>query len=230
MRNELRWSALLTTKMKLSKYGVNHCLAFPPPWLLRWQLQERKMQCKVCFKKPWDTWRWYTMLWGNNVTCGYSPKSQHKEQILISCLVTWQSQPPFCFCIFLFCETEREQTQLRCTIQSIKHLMENQFQERREGKEGKETGKHVKRNWVALSSAMSQNHSMFCSSPERRVRRRLLHNSKMLLQVSSVVFFLLNPKGQEITHWSWRAGSYLRGTFLWAEFIIPTKLGGTFCY
>lgn len=197
MRNKLRWSALLITEMKLSKYGVNHCLVFPPLWLLRWRLQERKIQCKVCFKKPWDTWRRYTMLWGNNVTCGYNPKSKHKEQILISCLTTRQGWPPLCFSIFLLYETEREQTQLRCTIQSIKQLIENQFQERREGKEGKETGEHVKRNWVALSSAMSQNHNMFWFSPERRVRRRLLHNSKLLLQVSSVVFlFSLIPKGK----------------------------------
>lgn len=116
-------------------------------------------------------------------------QSQHKEQILISCLMTRQGWPPLCFSIFLLCETEREQTQLRCTIQSIKQLIENQFQERREGKEGKKTREHVKRNWVALSSATSQNHNMFCSFPERRVRRRLLHNSKLLLQVSSVVFF-----------------------------------------
>lgn len=135
MRKELRWSALLTTEMKLSKYSVNHCLAFPPPWHPRWQLQERKIQCKVCFKKPWDTWRRYTMLGGNHVTCGYNPKSQHKEQILISCLMTRQGWPPLCFSIFLLCETEREQTQLRCTIQSTKQW-KSSF--RKGGKEKKE--------------------------------------------------------------------------------------------
>lgn len=135
MRKELRWSALLTTEMKLSKYSVNHCLAFPPPWHPRWQLQERKIQCKVCFKKPWDTWRRYTMLGGNHVTCDYNPKSQHKEQILISCLMTRQGWPPLCFSIFLLCETEREQTQLRCTIQSTKQW-KSSF--RKGGKEKKE--------------------------------------------------------------------------------------------
>lgn len=228
-RNELGWSALLTTEMKLSKHCVNHCLAFPPLWLLQRQLQQRKIQSKVCFKKAWDIWRQYTVLWGNNGTRGYNPKSQHKEQILISCLMTWQGQPPLCFSIFLLCETQREQTQLRCTIQSIKQWKTSL---RKVGKEKKEKRQeHVKSNWVALSSATSQNHNTFCFSPERRVRRRLLHNLKLLLQVSSVVCFIfLNPKGQEITHWSWRAGNYLRGMLFYSELITAIKLRGTFCY
>lgn len=140
--------------------------------------------------------------WGNNVTCGYNPKSQLKEQILISCLMTWQGRPPLCFSIFVLCETERKQTQLRCTIQSIKKT-EKQFQERREGKEGKEgkeTGEHVKRNWVALSSIY-----------EMQITTQL---KTVASSQFSCIFFFLNPKGQEITHWSWRTGNYLRGMFL----------------
>lgn len=123
-----------------------HHLAFPPPCLLQWHLQERKIKCKLCCKKSWGTWEWYSMLWENSVTCGYNQKRVSiRNRYLYP--VWWNRKADFFYIIF-FCKTESDQAQLRCTIQSIKQLRENKFQERREGREGTGTGGHVKRNWA----------------------------------------------------------------------------------
>lgn len=81
-----------------------HHLAFPPPCLLQWHLQERKIKCKLCCKKSCGTWEWYSMLWENSVTCGYNQKRVSiRNRYLYP--VWWNRKADFFYIIF-FCKTK----------------------------------------------------------------------------------------------------------------------------